>query len=167
MKNNYSEALVEVNEVLKYTDPNLTCKIPDSFKKYILDNMSKTYKFSISENDNPNNIALMIETKTILGLIYRNYFCTAEEKKRLLELENVNLLKQKTDISLNQNFDNQTINTSVDNSFSTKNNNGNNAIIDNYDTKTSNESHLDLIEKKQKWYITLLEKLLNKLKGLN
>ena len=84
MKESYKNALVEVNEALKYTDENLVKKIPQSFKKFIIDNMSSTYSFSISENENPN---FSKEAEIILSLIYRNYFCSKEEKAHLLECE--------------------------------------------------------------------------------
>ena len=81
MKVDYSEIFTEVNEVLKFTDPELTKKIPASFKSFIKKNMSKNYNFIIHNND--YNITLKQETKTILALIYRKYFCSSEEKKIL------------------------------------------------------------------------------------
>lgn len=84
MKKNYKDALVEVNEVLKYTDTNLVNKIPLTFKNFIKDNMSNDYSFSIN---NSEETIFKKETQTILSLIYRNYFCSKEEKAYLLECE--------------------------------------------------------------------------------
>ena len=159
MQTNYAEALVEVNEILKFTDPNLTKKIPEKFKKYIADNMSSTYKFNIT--DDFSNDHLKSETKSILALIYRNYFCSAEEKNFLIYKE-----KLEKNSSLQQEAQTEKIETNIK--------------VKNFDeifsnppstiTSTSNvsetETTLELVEYKEKWYITLLEKLLNKLKSI-
>jgi len=91
----FAEALVEVNEVLKHTDPALTNHIPNSFKQFILHNMSKTYTFTIPEKSSFDSIKnnLKTETRSLLGLIYRNYMCSKEEKEYLLDFEKSGLSK--------------------------------------------------------------------------
>ena len=167
MEDNYTKALVQVNEVLKYTDPVLTKQIPDSFKQYILENMSSTYTFTISKGDTAEKIMpnLMDDAKTILGLIYRNYICSQEEKEYLLEVEKEEMLKRDSHIpSASAPTTPTNISITTNELFPNKNININkNTNIDN----PNNSTQTAIIEKKEKWYIVLLEKLLNKLKNMN
>lgn len=163
MEENYAEALTEVNEVLRYTDFALTSKIPDSFKQYILDNMSKTYKFTISKDDMADDVIsnLKAEAKSILGLIYRNYLCSPEEKAYLLELEKEAILAEEAETSSNETVNFKTSDITLNELFPDKTESISKV------QETSKIEEINLIETKEKWYIVLLEKLLNKLKGLN
>ena len=154
MYTNFSKSLTQVNEVLKYTDVNLTQKIPNSFKNYIVTNMSKNYKFIISDEDTASTIMenLTDEAKAILGIIYRNYICSSNEKEYLLHLEKkyINfkeIKKIQKKVKTNDIFQNNET-TSLANS-----------------NIKFQQTEKNLIQFKEKWYIVLLEKLLKKLKG--
>lgn len=167
MQSNYSQALVEVNEVLKFTDPELTKKIPESFRAYILANMSHNYTFSISEEDLSENIVLKEETKNILALIYRNFFCSPKEKAHLLEVEKEN---RKSNPKVNNIHSKQStivINELFPNSYQNSSMNNTKIITSEVSDTIEPSSALPIIKSKEKWYIVLLEKLLNKLKNLN
>lgn len=154
MDNNFSKSLTQVNEVLKYTDVNLTNKIPDSFKKYITNNMATSYSYCISENDTADTIMnnLTNDAKAILGLIYRNFICSTDEKEYLLYLEKKYLH------SIESHKSQQIVET--DNIFQ---NDKSLSLENTYSNAPQTE--LNLIQVKNKWYIVLLEKLLKKLKG--
>ena len=78
----YKEALVELLEILKYTDQEDVNKIPKKLLVFFRKNASTTYKFKIDENVEIKNLKLKKETKGLLTMIYRNYWCSAEERTK-------------------------------------------------------------------------------------
>lgn len=97
--NEYRKAFKEVYEVLKFTDTELLEKVPNSFKRFIEENMDRQYNKKINTDLTLEEQKLSNETKEILALIYRSYWASEEEKaefyeKDKLEEEN-NQLKYK------------------------------------------------------------------------
>lgn len=76
----YREALVELLEILKYTDQNYVNKIPKQLLKFFKENASTTYKFTMDESKEIKDLKLKKETKGLLSMVYRNYWCTPEER---------------------------------------------------------------------------------------
>ena len=87
MNNNYRMALTEVNEILKYTDDNMVCRIPKKFISFVEENMDINYKFKVQENVELFDQPIRSETKTILAMIYRDYFCNETERQELIEFD--------------------------------------------------------------------------------
>lgn len=81
MKREYEEAFVEVDEILKIMPVELSSKIPLKFRKIVSDNKAKDYNVKIQEPLEEQK--LKEETKVILGLIYRDFLCSAEEREQL------------------------------------------------------------------------------------
>ena len=81
MKREYEEAFAEVDEILQLMPVDLLIKIPLQFKKIISENKAKYYKPNIKEPIEENT--LKHETKVILGLIYRDFLVTPEEREEL------------------------------------------------------------------------------------
>lgn len=82
----YREALVEVLEILKHTNEKDRNKIPKKLIAFFEKNASTTYKFTFDESKPIKDLNLKPETKGILAMIYRNYWCTQEER---LEYDNL------------------------------------------------------------------------------
>lgn len=158
MDENYSKALTQVNEVLKYTDPTLVSQIPENFKNFISENMSKTYSFTIKKGDTVETILpnLTEEAKSVLAIIYRSYICSPEEKEYLLALERDELIEQEQEQNDTSNVNPPSSNLKLNEIFPQKE-----------EVIPPTKPEINLIETEEKWYIRLLEKLLNKLKGLN
>lgn len=91
MRREEQEAFVEVDEILKIMPVDLVSKIPMQFRQMISENKSKDYKADIKEPLEEEN--LKEETIVILGLIYRDFLATPEEKKELLEQDSLELQK--------------------------------------------------------------------------
>ena len=89
MNNNYRMALTEVNEILKYTDDNMVCRIPKKFISFVAENMDTSYKFKVQENVELFDQPIRSETKTILAMIYKDYFCDEIERQELIETDKV------------------------------------------------------------------------------
>lgn len=83
MKQEYMEAFTEVNEIIKMMPEELVNKIPNKFREMIEEERDKEYVPNIQEP--LEKCKLKNETIIILGLIYRDFLCSPEERKRLQE----------------------------------------------------------------------------------
>ena len=81
MKREYEEAFVEVDEIIKLMPIDISSKIPIKFRQVISENKAKDYLVKIQEP--LENQKLKKETIVILGLIYRDFLCTPEEREKL------------------------------------------------------------------------------------
>lgn len=88
----YSEAIVEVLEILKYTDKKILEKIPNELLKVWERDKSKTYKPKLDYSKKLEEMDLKPKTRALIAMIYADFICTAEEKKeidkKMLENEN-------------------------------------------------------------------------------
>lgn len=87
----YEEAFVEVDEILKIMPIDLLSKIPMQFRQVISTNKAKDYKIRIEEPLEEKN--LKKETIIILGLIYRDFLASPEEREEL-QLKDAEELKR-------------------------------------------------------------------------
>ena len=85
----YSEAIVEVLDILKHTKIDDVKKIPKSFMEFLENNVSKTYISKLDHTKSIKEMNLKPETEAILGLIYIKYWANEESK-----LEFKNKMKQ-------------------------------------------------------------------------
>ena len=83
MKQEYKEAFSEVNEIIKLMPDELVNKIPNEFRRMIEEESAKEYTPNIQEPLEQQ--ALKDETIIVLGLIYRDFLCSPDEKIRLQE----------------------------------------------------------------------------------
>ena len=79
----YEEAFAEVDEILKKMPIDLLSKIPVKFRQVISENKAKDYKVEIQEPLDEEK--LKEETVVILGLIYRDFLASPEEREELQE----------------------------------------------------------------------------------
>jgi len=77
----YEEAFAEVDEILKIMPVDLLSKIPVRFREVISENKAKDYKIEIKEPLEEEK--LKEETVIILGLIYRDFLASPEEREEL------------------------------------------------------------------------------------
>lgn len=81
MNKAYEEAFAEVDEILRIMPIDLLSKIPVQFRQVISENKAKNYKVQIQEPLNEEK--LKEETIVILGLIYRDFLASPEEREEL------------------------------------------------------------------------------------
>lgn len=96
MDNNYREAFAEVLEIIKHSKKGIIDKIPLKFIDFLKNNKSADYIVNIDFNDRDWMNNIKIETKTILGLIYRDYIVSPQEREKLINYE-IELEKQLKD----------------------------------------------------------------------
>ena len=120
----YSEAIVEVLEILEYSDDNILEKIPKKLIKFWERNKSKTYKPNLDHNKSISEMNLKDKTKSILSMIYLNYLCNDAEAKEISSIINHNEEIYQTELIINRNSQHlekvqNTINTINENKKST------------------------------------------------
>ena len=79
----YSEAIVEVLEILQYSDSDIIEKILKKLIEFWQRNKSTTYKPNIDHEKTINEMKLKKKTKSIITMIYLNYLCNEEEKNNI------------------------------------------------------------------------------------
>lgn len=104
MERAYEEAFAEVDEILKIMPIDLSSKIPIKFRKIILDNKAKNYKVNIQQPLNEET--LKEETVVILGLIYRDFLASPEEKEELQAQDAEELHKIEEEMQQKYNIEN-------------------------------------------------------------
>lgn len=85
----FAEATTEINKILSYLPIEYVEKIPTKLRKFFKDIESKEYIPNIDPYKQLDAQDLRPKTKTLLTIIYRNYWCNEQEKaeldKKLLE----------------------------------------------------------------------------------
>ncbi len=81
MERAYEEAFTEVDEIFKIMPIELLSKIPVQFRQMISENKAQNYKVDIQEPLEEEK--LKEETVVILGLIYRDFLASPEEREEL------------------------------------------------------------------------------------
>ena len=140
MERAYEEAFAEVDEILKIMPIDLLSKIPAQFRQIIIDNKAPNYTIEIKEPLEEEK--LKKETVVILGLIYRDFLASPDEREEL-QLKDAEELKR-IELEMQQQYD-------IDNVFKKRKN----ALDDTAST--------DLIVYKEQGF---LKKLFNVIKGI-
>ena len=104
MERAYEEAFAEVDEILKIMPIDLISKIPIKFRKIISENKAKNYKINIQQPLNEET--LKEETVVILGLIYRDFLASPEEKEELQAQDAEELHKIEEEMQQKYNIEN-------------------------------------------------------------
>lgn len=91
MKKEYEEAFVEVEQIINLMPTELSVKIPIEFRRMIIENKATDYKIQIVEPLEEQKFKE--ETIVIMGLIYRDFLASPEERERLQLNDNEELKK--------------------------------------------------------------------------
>lgn len=82
----YSEAAVEVLDILNHTAREDVELIPQSFIKFLTDISSKNYKVQFNHEQPVNGMNLRKQTRELLGFIYITWWCNKEEREKYKNL---------------------------------------------------------------------------------
>ena len=96
MDRDYEEAFTEVDEIFKIMPIDSLSKIPAQFRQIISENKAKDYKVKIEEPLNEKE--LKKETIIILGLIYRDFLASPEEREELQKRDSEEIKKIEEDM---------------------------------------------------------------------
>ena len=132
MKENIYKAFSEVDTILEYSSEEIRNKVPDKFRQLIKNNKDNNYKLILDENKKLKDQELLIETREILSLIYRDYLCSEDERKELIKINNQKLEE------INEEYDIQNIFDKRKNKVSTEDD--------------INKETLPVVINEEKWY---------------
>ena len=79
----YSEAIVEVLDIIKHSEQNIVNKIPKKLIEFFEKNKSKTYKVNLDHTKTIDEMNLKSKTRDIISMIYLHYLCDEKEKQEL------------------------------------------------------------------------------------
>lgn len=104
MERAYEEAFAEVDEIFKIMPIDLLRKIPLQFRQMISENKAKNYKVDIQEPLEEEK--LKEETVVILGLIYRDFLASPEEREELKRQDAEELQRIEKELQQKYNMEN-------------------------------------------------------------
>ena len=104
MREEYKKAFAEVSEIITMMPKELKSKIPQSFIEIIEREKLLTYQSNIKEPLEEQK--LMEETVVILGLIYRDFLCSKEERIKLKEQDIINEREFKEELNKQYSIEN-------------------------------------------------------------
>ena len=89
----YKKAFVELNEIINHLNTNLKNKIPKKTLEAINNAKDKNYQFKYDNTQSLSKQKLLPETISLLSIIYSDYLCSEEEKKKWDEYDKFELQK--------------------------------------------------------------------------
>ena len=102
----YSEAAVEVLDILNYTDKEDVKKIPQSFIKFLSKIANKNYKANFNHNGPISGLNLRKQTRELLGFIYITWWCDEKDRNKFKSvIQSDNSKIEKTEKIENYNID--------------------------------------------------------------
>lgn len=144
----YRQSLTELNTIIHYMDIEYLKKLPQKFIEFINSNMDKDYIPNIDKNTPINEQNLKKDTKILLSLLYRNYWCDREKKIALVQEDLV--AKNNYEKEIREKYN-------PDNIFKNKSN-----VAEMDIEPPKEEKHTELVEyKEQKWYQKIFAKILS------
>ena len=148
MKPEYKEAFEEIYEIFNLMPKELLNKIPTKFYEMIKEERDTNYSPNIQEPLEKQK--LKNETIIILGLIYRDFLCSPNEKKRLQEKDAKELreVEKTLEEEIREKYN-------PDDIFKNKNR------IEPEEVQSSEETRMTIVQK-EKWY----KKIFNLIKNL-
>lgn len=110
----YSEAIVEILDILNNSDETIYNKIPKKLIEFWQRNKSETYKPNLDHSKKLTEMNLKEKTKAIIAMIYLNYLCDEDEKKETILILKNNENAYQKEIREKYNPDNIFKNTNKD-----------------------------------------------------
>ena len=87
--NEFSDASAEIIEILKYLPQSDVEKVPQKLRSFFIKVANKNYVTKIDPNKSMQEQEIKEKTKDLIAVLYRNYWCSEEERtsldKKLIE----------------------------------------------------------------------------------
>ena len=107
--------LFEVSVILKNIDKNLSNRIPERLKEYIETNKSQSHKFKYDYDKSLSEQRMLKTTEKYLTMLFLRYWCTNEEKTKVLDAMKRNEEKYQKEIKEKYNPNNLFKKSNVEN----------------------------------------------------
>ena len=98
MVNTINQSFSEVYDIIMHLEKDLYNKIPNGFMQMIKQNRDLNYVVNLDYSKDINDQELLRETRVILSLIYRDYLCSDEKRKTIIEKDKVELKQYEEEI---------------------------------------------------------------------
>jgi hypothetical protein len=102
----FKESITEINKILSYLPNEYVEKIPIKLRKFFSDVESKEYIPNIDPHKTLDDQVLLPKTKVLLAVVYRNYWCSEEEKAEFDKILTENDRKHEEELRKKYNPDN-------------------------------------------------------------
>lgn len=79
----YSEAAVEVLDILQHCDDDIVSRIPQKIIEALQRNKSTIYKSNLDFSVPLDKMNLKSKTRALIAMIYLNYLCDENEKEEM------------------------------------------------------------------------------------
>lgn len=152
MENVYYKAYTEIYEILNYMPISYIRKLPIELLNLFEQNRNKEYKYCVNIDKKLNEQEMLTETKSILTVLYRDYWATPEKKATIIQ-------KEKIERELYQNELRQKYNP--DDIFK-NNNKPKNVIIDDDSKDNVFSNNTTIVEYKE----SIFRKIINRIKNI-
>ena len=106
MNNIDSEIYTDISIIISMMPVEMKNKINNDFINFIENNKSENYISNINPKIPIKKQNIRKETKEMMGIIYRDYLCSNERRKKLIEKENHEIKKYEETIREKYNIDN-------------------------------------------------------------
>ena len=93
INNTYAKAYTEILEIIKHFSEEDYSKIPEEKIEFYKKNMDVNYKFTINPEIDLSEQNISKEANAIIVNLFREYFATEEQKKKISEILKLNQLK--------------------------------------------------------------------------
>lgn len=150
MNQRYREASVDVLDILNHMSLTEQEKVSKKFIDFLKENSSEDYVSNLDYTKSLDEMELSDETRGLISIMYRNYWCTAEEKKELDAKFIENEMKRQEELRERFNPDNVFGSSSKSESS------------EKIESNSSEETSIINIEKKE----GIISKIINFIKGL-
>ena len=84
------QAMEELNQVLKHCTREVTDCIPKEFYDFLDRYRDKDWEGNLDFSQNLNDMDLLHDTRFLLSMVYRDFLCSDEERKNMVEKEQRN-----------------------------------------------------------------------------
>ena len=105
MGNNYHKAYVEVLEILKYIPKEEFDKIPKDMIQTFTEKADNNYQYHIDKTIPFEKQVLLDETKSILAILFRDYWATDFQREQILLKEKLDTAKAEEELSEKYKYD--------------------------------------------------------------
>ena len=89
MENVYYNAYTEVYEILSYMPINYIKKLPIELLNLFEQKRNKDYKYCVNIKKKINEQDMLDETRSILAVLYRDFWSTPKKKEKILQKEKI------------------------------------------------------------------------------
>lgn len=153
MGNVYYDAYTEIYEILSYMPVSYIRKLPKELLNLFEQKRNKDYKYCINKEKKINEQEMLIETKSILAILYRDFWSTPDKKEIILQ-------KEKVERDLYQNELRQKYNP--DNIFNNKSQSKRIIQDEDFNDKALSNNNIAMTQYKE----SILKKIINKIKNI-